>query len=112
MWYLGCQSPNEELSGSRLIEQGDTEIDGVSAITKEDQSSIQSKARREKHSPPGNVIFIQSVSASRLGQVDDSSDLMLLKYFSQLPLVLDREENLLDVHVWQVVDEPSFEDVS
>jgi hypothetical protein len=35
---------------------------------------------------------------------------MLLKYFSQLPLVLDREEDLLDVHVWQVVDEPSFED--
>lgn len=47
------------------------------------------------------------VGSTSFGEVDDGTDLVFIKDLPQLPLVLHREEDLLDTAVWEVVDVPA-----
>lgn len=117
--HLLGQSLRPEVGEGSVVDQDDTEVDSVPVEVEKSASARERSERREKNAPASDVVLINSVASTSLGEVDDRLDVVLLEDLLQtvrkagmsagarrtfeshrrthlkLPLVLEGEEDTL-----------------
>jgi hypothetical protein len=101
-WYLLRQALNKELGTTSVVQQWKAKVNSISN-TQELRQGISQNVHKDL--PTSNVILIAGILTTRLGKVDDTFNIELVKDLAQLALVPCREKDALRRHVRQLVQE-------